>query len=898
MSDIAEERKKKLLLLAKQNNNYIIYVLLAVVIWFGYSIRTKNLGNLIDQTTGQYIPMALDPFIILRYAEQVLEHGSLMAVDTLRYFPIGYANPSVEFGFLSSFIVYLYKFLHFFDPSMTLQYVHVLYPAIAFIFIGIFFFLFVKELFDGKIALLATAFLAVLPPFLYRSMAGFADKEALATVFMFAAFYFFVKAWKTEDLKQGIMFALLAGVATALAGKVWGGFTLILMTIGLFALVELVLNKFTTNRFYYYSTWLVSLVFILHFFTRFTFTGLIFSITAAPMFLAFGSFVIKFLITKYDPANLKEKVSEKIPLGLFSAFLTSLIGLVLVSILGGITYVTSRVSNLVSELAAPLGQTRWALTVAESHQPYVAGWISQFSMVYFLIFFIAAFVLFYFAVEGVKKYKWWLTSVYVVLISSFVFSRYSPGAKSLNGSSDLAIFMFLGSMFLFVVLSLIFVWYTYLKDKDVFSQLRKIPATFIFVLAMYLMFLFAARTAVRLLYIFAPMTAILAAYLIFICYKYIGKIDLKYLKIACYVILFLIVLSPFGNITSSAPLVKHIPTINDDGLLVQFAKSSSNSAQSLGPSYHAQWQNAMKWVRENTPEDSVFSHWWDYGYWVQYGGRRATLSDGGNARGAINHFTGRYLLTNPDRESALEFLYANKATHVLMIGDEIGKYSAYSSIGSDENYDRYSWINTFTLDQSKIQEKREDMVLFYSGNFVLDGDVTISGKLFPRRGAGIIGFMLPFNKADLTAGNFSSLKQPIAVLAANNQATQVTLSCASIGGKKYEFEGAQLDGCLVVIPYIENNQQGNALGNALYLSGKVKDGQFARLYLFGEQDENFKLVYSDAGSGVPLASYRGRLMGPLKIWSVNYPNDIKDVPMYRETSLPDTRVNEIKREFQ
>ena len=27
----------------------------------------------------------------------------------------------------------------------------------------------------------------------------------------------------------------------------------------------------------------------------------------------------------------------------------------------------------------------------------------------------------------------------------------------------------------------------------------------------------------------------------------------------------------------------------------------------------------MSWVRENTPEESIFVHWWDYGYWVQYG---------------------------------------------------------------------------------------------------------------------------------------------------------------------------------------------------------------------------------------------------------------------------------------
>ena len=35
----------------------------------------------------------------------------------------------------------------------------------------------------------------------------------------------------------------------------------------------------------------------------------------------------------------------------------------------------------------------------------------------------------------------------------------------------------------------------------------------------------------------------------------------------------------------------------------------------------------MSWVRENTSEDAVFSHWWDYGYWITTMSDRATLAD-------------------------------------------------------------------------------------------------------------------------------------------------------------------------------------------------------------------------------------------------------------------------------
>ena len=57
----------------------------------------------------------------------------------------------------------------------------------------------------------------------------------------------------------------------------------------------------------------------------------------------------------------------------------------------------------------------------------------------------------------------------------------------------------------------------------------------------------------------------------------------------------------------------------------QQEKSYSNFAP--GP-YEWQWQKAMSWVRANTPESAVFAHWWDYGYWLQSIGERATILDG------------------------------------------------------------------------------------------------------------------------------------------------------------------------------------------------------------------------------------------------------------------------------
>ena len=55
----------------------------------------------------------------------------------------------------------------------------------------------------------------------------------------------------------------------------------------------------------------------------------------------------------------------------------------------------------------------------------------------------------------------------------------------------------------------------------------------------------------------------------------------------------------------------------------------------------------------------------------------------------------------------------------------------------------------------------------------------------------------------------------------------------------------------------------------------MKDGLFARLYLFNQKVPGFKEAYND---GTPLALYQGRLIGPIRIWEIEYPEGTKTNP--------------------
>ena len=311
-------------------------------------------------------------------------------------------------------------------------------------------------------------------------------------------------------------------------------------------------------------------------------------------------------------------------------------------------------------------------------------------------------------------------------------------------------------------------------------------------------------------------------------------------------------------------------------MLFTFYNNTLSQAKYTGPSYNQQWQVGMDWVRGNTAEDAVFAHWWDYGYWVQYGGERATLSDGGNALGDINHFIGRHLLTAEDEYEALEYLAARNTTHVLMISDEIGKYGAYSSIGADENYDRYSWINTYSLDYDQMQETRNGTIFTYVGGTVLDEDVIYQDQVYPAMSAGIAGFVIP----TIVENNGTSVtyEQPTAVISYQGQQVGMPLKCLYLeySSEYIEFDndGESLDACLHLIPTYSGEDY-NPVGAGLYLSPRVSNGLFGRLYLMELEEEfpHFELAYTDESS-MPLSIYNGQLIGPLKIWEVTYPDDL------------------------
>ncbi len=848
------------------------WAILLNIIAFSFIIRIQNLNYLIDITTNKYIPADPDAMAFLRYAQYINQHGSLMSIDSLRYYPYGFTGLQ-EFSFLSHFIVYLYKILSIFSSKFTLELVDIIYPPISFSIGLVFFFLLVKNLFNKNVALLSTAFLAFVPSYLFRTLTGISDKEALATTFMFAALYFYILSWRTEKNTKAIIYGGVSGLLTAFTNLIWGGGIFIFLIVGLFAFIEILLSKFDKKDFLSYLSWLIfSFLFLSVIYSaKYNLGTILLSSTTSIALFALIFYLFEYLLIEKNLLRING-IFKKIPPKIFTLICSIIFGSVIIFILFGNSYFVGLIKQTFDTLTMPFATDRWVKTVAENAQPYVTDWISNFGKYYLWLFILGSIFLFYEMNKNLKS-ALKLTIVYSIFTLGFIFSRYSQ-SSIFNGVNTTSIIIYIVSLIgLFLLLILPYL-YSHHKNKENYHEISKFDKRYLFTLIWFIMMAIAARGAVRLIFIFSTITAILAAYFIFNLYELS-----KNLKHKAYNISSLIVLGVISLLVLSS-----------------FAQTSLAQSGSVGPTYNQQWQYMGKWMRDNTKEDAVFAHWWDYGYLVQYN-NRATISDGGNAGGyEINYFTGRHVLTAQSYKEALEFLKSRNVTNLLIVSDEIGKYPAYSSIGSDVNYDRYSWITNFILDPSQIQETRNQTLYLYRGGSPLDEDLRYNGKVYPRQAAGVGAIVLPIQEikdSNNTVTGFN-IQQPKAILVYAGQQAQVPLKCVYINEKIYEFNDG-IDGCFRVMPSISNNQL-NPLGAGLYLSPKVKNSLFARLYLYNEKSDNFKVAYSDE-SQIPLAIYNGRLIGPYKVWEVNYPKNLTVPAEYYKHEVPDPEVKVVKEQY-
>lgn len=898
--NLLSERRQKLTSFLKEKYAWVTYVLLAIIVFISVRIRTMNLAGLRDVTTGDWtLGPDLDPFLFLRWSKYIVENGSLFSIDNMRYVPIGFPTDG-ELLLHPYMMAWLHNVFDILGISNSVTYSAVLYPVFFFALTVIAFFFLVRKIFieslgerkAGIIALISSFFLSVLPILLPRTIAGIPEKESAAFFFMFMSFYLFLCAWKSKNKYGKYVLSLLTGMLTAGMALVWGGFIYIFVTFALAGFIALLLGQFDRQRIYIYATWLLSSSLLMSMFSsRYTLTTLIVSTTtglsiSVLVFALVNSFVMETKIKKYFESGRLRKVPKPV----ISIVLTLIAMAIISPIVFGPGFILDKVQAIIGTLVTPVTD-RLGVTVAENRQPYFGEWSNTFGPViggtplFFWLFFIGSIYLFYHMLKGFeKKRRWTVTAGYTVFLLAMVFSRYSPSSL-LNGENFISIALYFGGALVFLIVSGMS-YYKYYHNEP--SKLKEIDFGFIFLFSFFFFSIVSARGAVRLIMVLAPAAAILVSYFVVSLASKINFKDKEKKVLAIILAILVIVITVYSAYGMYSGI--------------------NSSAKSFVPGqYNQQWQRAMEWVRTETSENSVFGHWWDYGYWVQTLGERATVLDGGNAYSYWNHLMGRYALTGPNEMEALEFLYAHNTTHFLIDSTDIGKYTAFSSIGSDEDYDRRSWIPTFFRDNSRTTESKNGSILWYLGGFSLDEDVTytINGTKIFLPGLNADNMANPPELAGVGAvkieiGADNRIYQPEGIFIYKGQQYVLPLRYAYYENTLIDF-GTGVEAGIFLMPLVRPSNAGGieieTTGALLYLSSRTVNSQLARFYLYGQETPYFKLVHvqddplvstiKSQGGEIGNFAYFEGFRGPIKIWEINYPEGMEVNEEYLSIEYPD-----------
>lgn len=785
--------------------DYTYYLSLIPILLIGFWIRIQNL----DLLRGKFL-LGLDPYKYFRYATEILTTGGLSPIDIMRKAPIGHNQ---IFYLLPYFLAAWDKLVIAFGQTQMLA--HILYPAAIGIIGLVFFFLFIKEIFNPRVSILATAFLAVMPAYLYRTLAGFADHEALAMMLMFAALWTFVLAYKSNKLNYKLISAAISGILTLLMALTWHGYAFLTIPISIFIISLILFNKTSRELTISYAIWLILFILpllLIRGANSIFAMGILLPIFAA-IALLFHTILLRTRIdffTKYLPRGLQSIIiTTVVGVGVLAVLKMDTIKFYFVQILQP-AETSGRVAHTISEIT---GSTNL---------------LSAYSWLLYLAF-LGTLLLIYLIFKEDKKSALTFCGMSLFFFFPAMFKKYSLNT-------------YLYLLIATGILAAIAYLYFYHTGKE--DWLKNINILLVLPLSYLIVFTYLAKSAARFLFIFAPIIAIFAAYLLVkMAEEIINYQQGKFKGILIIVAIFTIF------------------------LFVSNAQAITRQAESAGSGLPGPWNQAFTWVRDNTPEDSIVTHWWDYGYWTQTIGERASTHDGGTHGEYVLYLLARYAMTHPNPSEALTYFKTYNVDYLLYSEEEIGKYHAFAYIGSNKDFDRRSTIGIFGLQQQ--QEVRNGTRLIYSGQWDLDEDYVLNNRVYSEGKSAIIGLTIDSQE--------NSLSNPIAYLSdGKSTPTEVPIECVCFNGI-CEDNSIQTDfrGCIVIIPSFQSQTEGSELGAAFYLSKKVKDGLFARLYIKGEKLEGFEEVYSD---DTPLALYQGRIIGPKKIWKINPSSYIEEDP--------------------
>ncbi|MEK6958160.1 MAG: STT3 domain-containing protein [archaeon] len=171
-----------------------------------------------------------DTYFHARIAEYVVQTLTIPSVDPLAYYQVqgGASLPNTEFFWF--FTAIIFKIVTFWGPFSKDAWITAvkIYPALfgALISVGMYFL--GKQMYGKKAGVTMAFFAAVVPAFVYRTMAGQFEEDSLGFLWLVIGFYFFVRAMKKAEFnKETIKNSVIAALFFSIMAWTWQMFLLV-----------------------------------------------------------------------------------------------------------------------------------------------------------------------------------------------------------------------------------------------------------------------------------------------------------------------------------------------------------------------------------------------------------------------------------------------------------------------------------------------------------------------------------------------------------------------------------------------------------------------------------------------------------------------------------------------
>ncbi|MEF8880221.1 MAG: STT3 domain-containing protein [Candidatus Nanohaloarchaea archaeon] len=820
----------------------------------------------------QYL-QALDPYNLFRMSQQIAYEGSRPALDFMRWFP--YPTPSyiTHIGNIAiPAMVYRFGGFLFFDRYLDFAYF--IAPTFAGLSsVGMYFL--GKELYDKYTGLAAAFFLAVIPGVLYRSSAGFFEKEAIGTMFMIYSLLFFVLSWK----KKSWIYGIGSGVGLGLFTITWGGSQMLWLLYPMIVGFMLLIDRDIENLVAAYTPAVIMAGAIGSIINpgNFWFTDKLFILALAFLALLWARYLVSefeilsesrqpyFIPSIYGSGSLLMLLSP-----LYSQTLASIMFSIYRtgtqsggSVIGGTVAenAASRLPQMVTQLGSGVvDQIIPALSiVASTTGTWTLAFLGVPLMLYGLIMMLSKRYGIIDELTGKENYSmiggiivaWALGFtvffsgfraiglIMTVLTSALVFLM----VYSLEEESSLTISM-MSMIFTAIVLTMYSfgsqntsallkgiaypVWaatagfglFYYLEDfKPVEIELKWYQVLPLFWIGSNLL---GATARSRLMYLAAFPVALGAGYTFSVAINRLKTVDLSEFSVqasnARWILIGLAVLSAIA--------------VN---FLAGFA-----AAQSIGGSPNQAWMQNLDYLDEQAPNGSTVMSWWDYGYHFQTLGRSASVADGGNFRyysdsSAINYPLADYFTSN-NTENHDEFLEKHSVDYLVLDNTMIGKYQAVSQISRKDNNNFYTMYQASTggpLQNAVSRRGNRTVAAFTRGSSrnspaIVDqqpNDPSSSRRQYAE-------VYVPFNQSNVSM----SISDSPTIRYYSGEEEQV--NCVLTDEGMRTFEGEESDYCMAVDPYysFERGAIRGAQTRIVLVPRDIMDHTLVKLYLMDGHD--------------------------------------------------------------